>query len=346
MAEKVTIEDVARHANVSRQTVSNVLNTPEVVRAETKARVLEAVETLGYRVNQAARRMRTGRSRLLAVRIEHTQDGMNVFDRFLHGLTETAAKAGYRVILYTADDDRSEIDTFDDLLGAYEPDAFVLTSTHYGDIRTSWLAERRIPFVTFGRPWGTPDGVGHAWVDVDGAAGTAAASRYLLDAGHRRIGFIGWHPGSGVGDDRRDGWARTLAAAGLPTEGLDRTTSGSAADGEAAARDLVSDGATALVCVSDSVALGALQATPTPEPTGTAGRRGQGPGGRADVVPVIGFDDTPVAAAIGLTSLSQPLADAAARCVAVLTQVLDAGPPQDPPPHILLRPSLVYRQSA
>ena len=320
MPEKVTIADVARRASVSRQTVSNVLNSPDLVREETRERVRQAVEELGYRVNQAARRMRTGRSRLLAVRIEQTQDGMNVFDRFLHGLTDSAAKAGYRVILYTADDDRSEIATFDDLLGAYEPDAFVLTGTHYGDVRTSWLAERELAFVTFGRPWGMPEGGAHPWVDVDGAAGTAAATRHLLDAGHRRIGFIGWPEGSGVGDDRRSGWARALDGTGA----LERRTDGSAAEGEAAARELIADGATALVCVSDSVALGALQAGP---------------------VPVIGFDDTPVAAAIGLTSLSQPLSDAAARCVGVLTRLLEDDSP-DKPDHVLLEPSLVIRRTA
>jgi DNA-binding LacI/PurR family transcriptional regulator len=320
MPEKVTIADVARRASVSRQTVSNVLNSPGLVREETRERVRQAVEELGYRVNQAARRMRTGRSRLLAIRIEQTQDGMNVFDRFLHGLTESAAQAGYRVILYTAEDDRSEIATFDDLLGAYEPDAFVLTSTHYGDVRTSWLAERELAFVTFGRPWGMPEGGGHPWVDVDGAAGTAAATRHLLGAGHRRIGFIGWPEGSGVGDDRRSGWARALEDAGA----LERRTDGSAAEGEAAARELIAAGATALVCVSDSVALGALQAGP---------------------VPVIGFDDTPVAAAIGLTSLSQPLSDAAARCVRVLTGLLEDDSP-DKPDHVLLEPSLVIRRTA
>ena len=72
--EKVTIATVARRAGVSRQTVSNVLNTPDVVREETRERVREAIAELGYRVNQAARQMRTGRSRLIAVRIEPAND--------------------------------------------------------------------------------------------------------------------------------------------------------------------------------------------------------------------------------------------------------------------------------
>ncbi|WP_157245404.1 LacI family DNA-binding transcriptional regulator [Nonomuraea typhae] len=317
MAEKVTIADVARSANVSRQTVSNVLNSPEIVKEETRQRVLAAVEALGYRVSAAARQMRTGRSRLLAIRIEATQDGMNVFDRFLHGLTESAARSGYRVLLYAADDDRSEIATIDQLLGEFEPDGFVLTSTHHGDARAAWLAERGLPFVTFGRPWDAP-AAAHPWVDVDGAAGTEAATRHLLDGGHRRIGFIGWEAGSGVGDDRRAGWSRALAAEGLDAA-LAAETDGSVAQGRAAAEDLVARGAGALVCVSDAVALGALQVTPA----------------------VVGFDDTPVAAAVGLTSLGQPLAEAAARCVELLTDRLSDRPGAS---HVLLTPSLVIRK--
>ncbi|MFC7108657.1 substrate-binding domain-containing protein [Nonomuraea rubra] len=288
-----------------------------MVKEETRQRVLDAVEALGYRVSAAARQMRTGRSRLLAVRIETTQDGMNVFDRFLHGLTESAARSGYRVLLYTAADDRAEIATIDQLLGEFEPDGFVLTSTHHGDPRAAWLAERALPFVSFGRPWGAPEDV-HPWVDVDGAAGTEAATHHLLDAGHRRIGFVGWEPGSGVGDDRRAGWSRALAGRGLDA-GLVLETDGSSAQGQAAARELVERGATALVCVSDSVALGALQVIPD----------------------VVGFDDTPVAAAVGLTSLSQPLTEAAARCVDLLTSRLSDRPAVS---HVLLTPSLVIRK--
>ncbi|BCB82324.1 LacI family DNA-binding transcriptional regulator [Phytohabitans flavus] len=323
MADKVTIATVAAHANVSRQTVSNVLNTPHLVREETRERVREAIAALGYRANQAARLMRTGRSHLLAVRIEPTQDGINgsVLDRFLHGLTEAAAPAGYRILLYAAADDKAEITTYDDLLATYELDGFVLTSTHHGDVRTSWLAERGVPFVTFGRPWGAPDS--HPWVDVDNAAGTDAATRHLLDAGHRRIGFIGWPEGSGVGDARRSGWA---AAAGPESADLARATVDGVAEGEAAARDLlsISDPPTALVCASDSLAAGAYAVVP--------------PG-----VAVTGFDDTAVARVLGLTSVAQPLAEAAARCVDLLAGVLDGGTTPRP---VLLPPSLVIRHSA
>ncbi|MER6177024.1 LacI family DNA-binding transcriptional regulator [Streptosporangium sp. NPDC001681] len=372
----MTITDVARRAGVSRQTVSNVLNSPELVREETRDRVREAIETLGYRASQAARQMRTGRSRLIATRIEPDRDGINgsVLDRFLHGLTASAARAGYRILLYAAGDERSEIDTFDDLVGSHEPDAFVLTSTYHGDGRPAWLRERRLPFVTFGRPWGNAGGASggeaagdpeHPWVDVDGAAGTAAATRHLLDAGHRRIGFLGWPPGSGVGDDRRSGWTRALVGAGIDPAGLDQATDDGVADGEKAARDLLraEQPITALVCASDSLALGALHAVRSLTASGqlTASGRltaegrltvaGQAGGEEGLPVRVIGFDDTPVAKAVGLSSVSQPLAEAAAGCVGLLTRLFDPPSPDDPEAggprtHVLLQPSLVLRQSS
>jgi DNA-binding LacI/PurR family transcriptional regulator len=321
MAANVTIATVARHANVSRQTVSNVLNAPEMVRAETRARVQAAIEELGYRTNFAARQMRTGRSKLIAVRIDPVRDGVehSVLDRFLHGLTEASASAGYRIVLYSATDDRTEIATYEDLLASYALDAFVLTHTHHGDSRTAWLAEAGVPFTTFGRPWGDVDQ--HPWVDVDGAAGTAEATRHFLARGHRRIGFLGWPMGSGVGDDREQGWATTLVEAGCDIAGLAAHSVDGLAEGERAARLLLRGRRppTALVCASDQLALGARQATD---------------------VPIIGFDDSPAARAAGLSSVRQPLAEAAAECVALLSAQLDKG---TPPRHILLPPTLIIR---
>ncbi|GAB3801720.1 LacI family DNA-binding transcriptional regulator [Micromonospora zhanjiangensis] len=330
MAQKVTIATVARHAQVSRQTVSNVLNAPHIVREETRERVRASIATLGYRANQAARQMRTGRSRLIAVRIEPTRDGINgsVLDRFLHGLTEAAGAAGYRVLLYPAADAAGEIATYDDLLGAYELDGFVLTHTDHGDARADWLAEHGVPFVTFGRPWDDPGR--HSWVDVDGAEGTAQATRHLIGAGHRRIAFVGWPAGSGVGDDRRAGWRSTLTAAGLDPTGLDRETPDGIRQGEQVARELLdhADPPTALVCTSDSLAVGALRAV-----------RELG-----HPAAVTGFDDTPVAQVIGLTSVSQPLAEVAARCMDLLVALLDGARPTPPDP-VLLAPTLVLRQT-
>jgi DNA-binding LacI/PurR family transcriptional regulator len=332
MTSKVTISTVAQHARVSRQTVSNVLNAPHLVSDETRTRVRDAIEELGYRASQAARQMRTGRSGLVAVRIDPARNGIEgaVLDRFLHGLTEAASPAGYRVVLYTAADDHDEISVYDELLASYALDGFVLTHTHHGDVRTAWLRDHAIPFATFGRPWGEP--AAHPWVDVDGAAGTAAATRHLLAAGHRRVGFIGWPAGSDVGDDRRHGWRAALAEAGLDPTGLDRETVDGTGLGERAARDLLAatDPPTAFVCASDPLALGALRAL--------GGAAKSGPDG----YPVVGFDDTPMAVAVGLSSVRQPVASAAVICVQLLARQLGSSDTTSEK-SVLLPPELVIR---
>ncbi|KFG00922.1 LacI family transcriptional regulator [Streptomyces scabiei] len=338
---RVTLESVARHASVSMQTVSNVINAPHRVRPETLARVQAAIEELNYRPNQASRTLRTRRSRLIGARIEPPRDGVNgaVLAHFLQSLTARTQKAGYRIVVFTATDDDHECSLYEQLLDDHDLDAFVLHATHAGDRRTAWLTERRVPFVTFGRPWGAaPDAPEpHGWVDVDGAQGTLAATRHLIEAGHRRIAFLGWPEGFEVGDDRRGGWSSLLAVSGIDVPaGYDRGVPDGLDTGREAAAAMLDlpTPPTAIVCASDSLALGAWTEI-------TA--RGLRPG--ADVA-VVGFDDSPTAAVVGLSSVAQPYEEAAAACLRMLQELL-AAPKKSLslPAPVLLPPRLVVRAS-
>ena len=252
---RATLDSVAALAGVSKQTVSNVLNAPQLVRAETARRVSAAIEQLEYRPHRAAQQLRTRRSRVLGLRVE-TNYGDAVFDRFLHALTAATNALDYRLMLYTADSDRDEIKAYADLLDRWDLDGFILTGTHPGDRRTSYLAGAGIACVTFGRPWDDSDH--HAWVDVDGAAGTRAATEHLIERGHRRIGFLGWPAGSGVGDNRLSGWADAMAAVGLPLPEPSRAVN-DVVHGRSAAAELLDRGQpTAVVCASDVLALGVM----------------------------------------------------------------------------------------
>src|SRR5687768_13959873 len=90
-------------------------------------------------------------------------------------------------------------------------DAFVVADTHHDDPRPPWLEEHGIPYASFGRVWDDPTFT--CWVDVDGAAGTRTAVEHCLGAGYATVAFLGWPPGSVVGDDRRHGWAQGCADA-------------------------------------------------------------------------------------------------------------------------------------
>lgn len=337
MASRPTLASLAEQLGLSRQTVSNAINAPERVKPETLRRVNETIAATGYRPNAAARQLRTRRSRNLGFRLMPAEDGINgaILDRFLHSLTENLQEHGYRVTLFSARDDAAEIESYEELLEMSDLDGFILAGTHQGDVRSDWLLSRKVPFVTFGRPWnesGDDLDCAHSWVDVDGHAGTADATRYLLGRGHRRIGFLGWPAGSGVGDDRRSGWASALAEVTSPAD-LDSLSVGvpdGTRHGAEGARLLLERGATAVVCASDSLALGASEQFRATAP-------GTPPA-------VIGFDDTPVAAALGLSSVAQPVEQAAREIVDIMRRVLD-GPPDTPVPvtHRLLKPRLVLR---
>jgi DNA-binding LacI/PurR family transcriptional regulator len=333
--QRPTLETVAAAAAVSRQTVSNVLNAPQRVRPATRERVEAVIAQTGYRPVKAAQTLRTRRSHLIAVGIPSPVEGRaEVLDRFLHALTEQAQQRGYRILLVTAGDDVTEISVYQALLSEYDLDAFVLTGTHIGDGRTAWLSQQRVPFVTFGRPWGAAGR--HSWVDVDGACGMRAVTRHLVDAGHRRIAFLGWPAGSGVGDDRRSGWLQACQEAGLPVRGLDRQLVDGLDTGRTACAALLRSPRppTAFVCVSDAIGLGAWTEL-------TA--RGLVPGRDAAVT---GFDDSAAAAVIGLTSLAQPVAAVAGACLDALEKLL-AAPGGRPRSHdrVLLEPRLVLRSS-
>jgi DNA-binding LacI/PurR family transcriptional regulator len=335
MSKLPTVEDVALVAGVSRQTVSNVINTPGIVRASTRERVEAAIAQLGYRPHMAARRLRTQRSSTIGIHLDPYAGGISgvVLDRFVHALTEHAGERGMRIQLYAARSPAEEIARMGELAEGGEVDAFVITGTFHGDPRTRWLAERDVPFVAFGRPWGDDDVAqpAHLWVDVDGAAGTRAATEHLLALAGPRIPFLGWPEGSGTGDDRERGWRDAMAAAGATAERL--TCEESVGDARAVTAELLGraeiDG---LVCVSDSLAIGAHLAA-------AAAGRGE--------LPVVGFDNTPAAEAIGLSSVEQLPEQVAAGVLELLMgasgRIVAPRAAAAGEAHVLVEPRLVVR---
>ncbi|MEU6655686.1 LacI family DNA-binding transcriptional regulator [Streptomyces sp. NPDC046900] len=333
-AQKVTLVMVAHRAGVSPQTVSNAINSPNLLRPDTLQRVRRAIDALGYRPHRAAQSLRTRSSKLIGYAIKPVPpDTSNpVMDGFLHALSQTADDSGHRILLFAAPDGPTELDAYQELLDTYSVDGFVLSGTTHGDPRQPWLAKRSVPFAAFGRMWSGRQ-VGD-WVDVDGAAGTAAAVEHLVTQGHKKIAFLGWPRGSGAGDDRATGWKRAMQRHGLPVRGRHAETFDDVELSRVAAGPLLDAGATAVVAASDTLAVGCYRALAD---------RGLTPG--EDVV-VTGFDDTPAARLLTppLTSVTQPLGAAGRECVRLLlARIAD---PDREPERLLLAPELVVRASS
>jgi DNA-binding LacI/PurR family transcriptional regulator len=331
-----TLATVAAAAGVSRQTVSNALNNPELLRQDTLDRVREAVERLGYSPNRAARSLRTRTSRLVGLRVAPAVEGSAsaLMDRFVHSLVEGTKDSGYHVLLFAAGDADDPVDGYDELLRSQAVDAFVVTDTFLGNPQAAWLERRGVPFVAFGRPWAEPDAL-HPWVDVDGRAGVMLAVDHLVERGHSRVAWVGFQKGSYIGEDRRGGWTDRMHQHGLSTSRLSARGDDTVDFGRRAAHALIdNEQPSAFVCVSDTVAMGVLAALAD---------RGLRPG--SDVA-VVGFDDS-IAAQVStprLTSVRQPLEQVAGEIVRFLGELLGHQP--IPEPGCILIPTLSVGQTS
>jgi DNA-binding LacI/PurR family transcriptional regulator len=186
---RYTIDDVARLAGVSRQTVSNVLRGRGGFASATAARVLSAATTLDYRPHRGASSLRSKRTMQLGYHMpnSHLRPGSVAVLLFMHALVRAAARVGYDVLVFASDG--AVLDEMSDLVDSGTVDAFVLSELDLHDVRVKLLAERGVPFACFGR---TASDLPQSWVDIDNVAGVAAAVDHLVRRGIDRLAFIGY----------------------------------------------------------------------------------------------------------------------------------------------------------
>lgn len=327
-----TIRDVSDRAGVSVATVSNVLNSPHLVASETRTKVIDAIEALGYRPNRTARSLQARKTQRIGYRLPDPGP-QAALDIFLHRLVATSANHGFDLSLFAPRSGQDEIDAYREVIRSGDVDGFVLSETNYADPRVELLSELGFPFAAFGRanhPSPFP------WVDVDGAAGIAGAVEHVASRGHRRIALLAWPAGSESGDDRVEGFHRGMKIAGLAIDPrlIKRVENGFIA-GRSAGADLLgaTDPPTAIISVQDELGLGAMAAVSDLDLR---------PG--IDVA-VTGFDDTPAAANVrpGLTTVRQPFEEVAQALVDLLVSRLTT--PGAPPGSALLTPQLMVRGS-
>ncbi|WP_214104161.1 LacI family DNA-binding transcriptional regulator [Acrocarpospora catenulata] len=325
-----TATDVAKVAGVSRQTVANVIQAPHRVRPETRAKVEAIIEQLGYRPNRAAQALKFSASRTIGFRIQPIAPGAlnSMYDRFLHALAEAGHEADRQFLIYTAPDAAAEIEVTQRLHRSGSADAFVLYDIAADDLRPAALLDLGVPFVAFGRT--DLGGETYTWIDVDNLAGIASAVDHLVHRGHRRIAFVGWPDGTTIGDRRARGWRDAVARHGLQADcaGLDARCDDSATAAAEQAFGLLSRAQppTAFVAATDTLAVGVMRACQ---------RWGLDVG--RDVA-ITGFDDTPTAAALELSSIRQPIETVGRALMSALLGEHEGGQ--------LLQPQLVIRASS
>jgi LacI family transcriptional regulator len=255
-ADRVTINDVALLAEVSKTTVSHVLSGKRPVALATRGRVEQAISQLGYRPDGLARSLRTRRTHMVALLIP---DITNPFYPLLARGLDDGTKGSYRTFICNTDGRADRELDFLEEVSDRRADGIVLDSFTTNPGRVASLVPQGIPVVQIGTT--VVEDPGFDTVHSDDTDGAFAAVTHLLERGHRRVGMIQGPPGGG--GQRNDGYLRALQAAGLPhdprlIESGEWTRSG----GLRAARKLLDspERPTAIFCANDLMALGAMSA--------------------------------------------------------------------------------------
>ncbi|WP_222853793.1 LacI family DNA-binding transcriptional regulator [Fodinicola acaciae] len=322
-----TIRDVAALAGVSPMTVSRVMRGDAKVSAETRTRVREAAQKLGYRRNELARNLRVGGSTgLLGLVV--TNLGNPFYSRLALGVEAVAARHSLRVVLgNTGEDPRSEREMIADLVGRQVDGVIVVPA---GSDHSHLTAEALggVPVVLAARP---PIGISTDCVLVDDFGGARAATAKLAAAGHRRIAFLGNPPAVYTGAERFRGFCVALEESGV---GLDdrlvRRGQRETAEAEAAAAELLAldDPPTAFFCANNRNTLGALRAIHL--------RTGAFDGGPA----VAGFDDFELADLLPVTVVGYDADEIGRRAAELLMDRLGrADADHDMPPRRVVIPT-------
>jgi DNA-binding LacI/PurR family transcriptional regulator len=324
--------DVAARANVSRQTVSRVLNNKDEVRDETRARVLAAIEELGYRPSAIARSMVAGHTRTLGCIAPNLTD--YTFSSIIDSAQAEARRQGYFLLAGSAPTEPEVKPLLEEMLNRQVDGFLVLNPRTDGRFRHFLPhVQKQIPVVYVKN---TADGAPVSSVCCNDQEGGYCATRHLIELGHTAIATILGPENEECTPDRLQGYRRALDEAGIG-DGHALVAGGdwSAESGYGAAGRLLEAGRpfTALFSQNDSMAVGAVRALQD------AGRR------VPEDISVVGYDDIPLAAFFGppLTTLRQPMREFGRRATQLLVQAIQQ--PERPPEQAWLQARLVERAS-
>jgi LacI family transcriptional regulator len=328
------VKDVAAKANVSLGTVSNVLNSPHLVSAATRARVEQAMASLRFVRNDSGRQLRAGSSKILAYVMLDARNPF--FTDVAQGIEEAAQDAGLSLILCNSNQSADREVGYLDLLEEQRVRGVLITPVNPNFDRLIQLPQRGIPVVVVDR---AATGQTHCSVAVDDVLGGDLAATHLFDLGHRHIAFVGGPATIGQVRDRLEGVHAAAARACRASDSVIpiATNALSINEGRSAVERILGIPArrrpTAAFCANDMLALGLLQQCVT------LGVR------VPEDMAIVGYDDIEFAAAatVPLTSVHQPRRLLGRRATELLLDEYDN--PEHEHQQILFTPELVVRAS-
>jgi LacI family transcriptional regulator len=320
---KLTIHDIAKSAGVSTGTVSRALNDRAGVNKETRERILEIVERMGYVPDVGARQLARGERTVIGItRYSDTSLRNPYYTLLVDAIQESLIGSGYNVHILGSDTE----------LERSRFAGVIVPGVRLEDDRLAhlMLQRNRTPFVAIGIGFSDPK---IASVELNNRSGMLEIMQHLISKGHQKIAHMTGTPIGRDAQQRLEAYREGLGRAGLEFERVidgGFTELGAYRGMAVALRN--GEGFTALTCASDEMALGAIQALKD------AGRDVPGD------IAVTGFDDLPLDSfrAAGLTTVHQPLAEIGHQAAQLLLEQLEGLMPRT----VTFTPKLIVRQTA
>ena len=331
MSKRTTIVDVARACGLAPSTVSNALSNKSYVTEKTKRLVLETAERLGYRASLTARSLRTQRTNTIGMLASDITNSF--YAEIVSGIEEVGWNRGYSVIIGNTEFSSAKQSRYIASMLDKDVDGLLLASHSLTPEDVAALDRQGVPVVFLNR---YDTRVAADYVGVDNQMGMQLAMTYLIELGHRRIGYIGGRGVATAAQERLAGFRSALVQAGIAVdESLVIEGDYSEESGRHAAAQLLNrtDRPTAIMCANDLMALGAMA---------NAVLSG------LDVprdVSLVGFDDIDFAShpRLSLTTVHYPRADSGRVAADMLFDRIERkGQPYQ---NVRLRPHLVVRNS-
>lgn len=328
-----TISDVARAAGVSKTAVSFALNGRGGIREDTRARILETAEQLGWVPSRPARSLSVSRSFAVGLVIARDPETLRAdpfFPSFIAGIEAELSERGLALMLQMVPGHARELDSYRRMVRERRVDGVFVTDLFVDDERPALLRELGLPTVLVGPAL---TGTGLPCVGVDDRPGIEAAVEHLVSLGHTRIAHVGGPRGMVHAQSRYEAWQHAVAGAGLQPD-LYVESDFSARGGAAATGQLLAleQPPTAIVFANDLMALAGVS---------VATARGVSVPGDLSVT---GYDDTEMAAYLQptLTSVSSEVIAWGQAAARRLLEEIDRRPISEislPAPQLVVRDS-------
>lgn len=222
-----TLKTIAEATGFAVATVSRALKDASDIGEETKRRVREAAERLGYRQNRAAVRLRTGKTNVIALVLSTEADVMNHTSKLIYSIAESLRGTPYHMVVMPYFPDQDPLDPVRYIVETESADGIILNQTKPDDSRIHYMAERGFPFATHGR---SDMDVDHPYFDYDNESFGRIAVTALAALGRKRIFMIAPPRNHMYSRHMITGALQESAARGLTFEVAESCTSDSSAN--------------------------------------------------------------------------------------------------------------------